>query len=93
MIGMAMVPIFVSIFHFWCYNPVANFYPFLLAHVYHVAFQLVKKFLSLDVTVFFLVYMGKIVYEDSGSNKEGIRSQYSLGRNQGATMDTTQLLL
>ena len=46
---------FASLFHCWYYNPVTTFSLYLLAHDYHVAFQLVKKFSSLDVTVVFLM--------------------------------------
>ena len=53
--------VFASLFHCWCFNPVATFSLCLLARAYHVAFQLVKKFSSLDVTVGFLMQMDKLV--------------------------------
>ena len=46
-----------------------------LAHDYHVSFQLVKKFLSLDVIVVLLMYMKKLVYINSDSNQEAIREK------------------
>ena len=61
--------VFSSLFHCWYYNPVAIFSLCLLSHVYHVAFQLVKKVLSLDVNVVFFVYMEKLVFINSYSNQ------------------------
>ena len=45
--------------------------------------------LSLDVTVFFLIYMDKIVCSNSDSNKKVIREQYILGSDGGETMEST----
>ena len=59
---------FASLFHCWYYNPVAISSLYLLAYVYHVAFQLVKKFSYLYVTVFFIVYMDKLVCSNSDIN-------------------------
>ena len=65
--------VFASILHFWYYNSVTIFSLRLLAYAYHVEFQLVKKNSSLYVTVFFLIYMDKLVCSNSDSNKEDIR--------------------
>ena len=46
---------FASLFRCWHHNPVATLFLCHLAHAYRVVFQLVKKKLSLDVTVVFLV--------------------------------------
>ena len=59
--------IFASIFHFWCYNPVAILSLGLLAHAYHVEFKLVKKFSSMDVTVV------QLACSNSDRNQEAIR--------------------
>ena len=47
--------VFASLLHSWYYNPVTIFSLFLLAYSYHVAFNLVKKFSYLDVTVLLLL--------------------------------------
>ena len=67
--------VFASLFHYWYYYPVANFSLCLLSHAYHVAFQLVKKVSSLDANVFFLRYMGKLLFINSYSNQYEIGGQ------------------
>ena len=54
-----------------------------------MAFQLLKKFSSLDVTMLFLVYMEKIVCSNNYNNHEAIREKYQLGGDGGATMKST----
>ena len=46
---------FASLFQCWHYNPVAILSLCILAHAYHVEFQMAKKKPSLNVTVVFLV--------------------------------------
>ena len=47
--------VFAYLFHCWYYNPVTIFSKWILYYAYHVVFQLVKKALSLDMTVVFFV--------------------------------------
>ena len=54
------VNVFETLFHFWCQNTVTNFSLCLLAHDYHVAFQLVKNVLYMDVDGGFLVNTEKL---------------------------------
>ena len=65
---------FAYLFHYWYYNPVSIFFLCLSSYAYHVEFQLAKKS-SLDVTVFFLMYMHKLVCSNIDRNKEAIREQ------------------
>lgn len=53
--------VFSSLFRCWCHDPVATFSLCLLARAYDVAFALVKRFSSLEVTVGFLMRMDKLV--------------------------------
>ena len=53
-----------------------------------MAFQSVKKFSLLDMTVFFLMYMYKLVCNKSDINQKAIGEQLRLGRNGGNTMYT-----
>ena len=48
-----------------------------------------RKKSSLDVTVFFLMYMYKLVCINSYRNKEALREKYQLGSNGGATAEST----
>ena len=90
---MTMVKKISFLFNCWCYKPIATFSLCLLAHNYHVAFQLVKTFPSLVVTVVFLVQMYKLVCRNIYSNQESIREKQQLGSDGGATMDSTQQFL
>ena len=83
---------FAYLFHWWYYNNVAIFYLCLLSHAYHMEFQLVKKS-SLDVTVFFLIYMEKLLHSNSGSNKEATRYYLWLGRDGVVNMYSTYWFL
>ena len=59
---------------------ISIFFP---TQLYYVDFQLVNRFLSLDVTVVFLMYTNKPVCSNSDSNQEASREQYRKlsGRN------------
>ena len=57
------------------YNPGPIFSLYLFARAYHVEFKLLKKVSSLDVTVFFLVYMDKLLCIEINSNQEAIGEQ------------------
>ena len=70
---------FEYLFHCWCHNPFATFPLCLLAHAYHVAFQLVKKVLSLDLTVVLPVYMDKPFCKNIDINQEATGGEYLLG--------------
>ena len=48
-----------------------------------------RKISYLDVTVFFLMYMDKLVCRNSDSNNEVIREQYLLGNDGGSTVEST----
>ena len=52
---------------------------------HQMEFHVVKRFLSLDVTVEFLVYMEKLVCLNSDSGQEAIRDKYQhvSGRDWG----------
>ena len=45
-------------------------------HLYHVAFQLKRTFLSLGVTTVFLMQMGKLVWINSYSYQSAFREKY-----------------
>ena len=62
--------VFVYLFHFWYSNPIAIFSLRLLAHAYHLEFQLVRKFSSMNVTVFLLTYMDRLLFSNYDSNQE-----------------------
>ena len=73
--GMEMVPNF---FHLSSTDSTTTLSPFslcLLAHAYHMPFQLVKNISHLDVTVIFLMYMAKLVCTNSDSNQKAIKEQ------------------
>ena len=48
---------FAYLLHLWCDNPVAILSLCIIYNAYHVVFQLVKYFLSMDITVVLVVYM------------------------------------
>ena len=81
--------VFAYLLNFWCYKHVVTFSLCLLSNDYHVEFQLVKRLLSLGVTVVFIMQMDKLVYSNSDSNQKDIREQQKLGGNWVVTMDIT----
>jgi vacuole morphology and inheritance protein 14 len=54
--------VFASLFHCWSNNPVSTFSLCLLARAYDLAFDIVKKFSRLEITVGFLMQIDKLVH-------------------------------
>ena len=81
--GMTIVPIFLHLYSNAGTTTLSQFYTyasFLVPTMWNFSW---RKTLSLDVTVFFLIYMDKLVCRNNDMNKEAIREQYILGRDGG----------
>lgn len=55
------VRVFTALFRCWCHNPISTFSLCLLAHAYDLAFELVKRFSEIEVTVGLLMQVDKLV--------------------------------
>ena len=55
------VKVFTALFRCWCHNPISTFSLCLLAHAYDLAFELIKRFSEVDVTVGLLMQVDKLV--------------------------------
>jgi vacuole morphology and inheritance protein 14 len=55
------VRVFSTLFRCWCHNPIATFSLCLLAQAYDLAFELIKRFSEIEVTVGLLMQVDKLV--------------------------------
>ncbi|GMH56378.1 hypothetical protein TrRE_jg4324 [Triparma retinervis] len=53
--------VFAALFNCWCHNPVATFSLCLLGQAYDLAFSLVKKFSSVEISVGLLMQLDKLI--------------------------------
>ena len=80
--------------YYCCYQKlVTNFSLCFLAHAYHVAFHQAKTFLSLCMTVVFLMLMDKLACSNSDRNQEVIKEKQQQGRDWVETIYSTDKLL
>ena len=81
--GMSMVPRFLHISSTAGTKNLSPFSPYeflLMTNMWHL---IRRKKLSMYVTVFFIMYIEKLVCSNSDSNQEVIREQQQLGGNYG----------
>ena len=55
------VRVFSALFRCWCHNPISTFSLCLLAQAYDLAFELIKRFSEIEVTVGLLMQVDKLV--------------------------------
>jgi vacuole morphology and inheritance protein 14 len=55
------IRVFSSLFRCWCHNPISTFSLCLLAQAYDLAFDLIKRFSEIEVTVGLLMQVDKLV--------------------------------